>query len=105
MKIFLRNAETVAGYHSSSAHKATKGYTSSKTMQPKCIPPHSDEASRYRLQSHSRFDRDKHYHSKIPINSKNRTEGYNGGLKYVDDELENLTEDNGEEVVEEEGTG
>lgn len=95
----------MAGYHSSPTHKAPKGYASSKTMQPKCIPPHSDEASRYRLQSHSKFDRDKHCHSKIPSNSKNRTEGYNGELEYLDDELENLTLDNGEEVVEEEGTG
>ncbi|XP_031845701.1 uncharacterized protein LOC116432665 [Nomia melanderi] len=96
-----RNAETVAGYHSSSTYKAPKGYTSSKTTQLKCIPPRSGELPRHGLQSHSKFDRDKHYHSKIPAKSKNRYEGYTGELKYVDDEV---TEDNGEEIVEEEGT-
>lgn len=94
-------------YASATSYKPQKGYAGPSPTYSKYPSPHSPEMSHHGLQSHSKLCRDKHYPPNFSTARKNRYGeefGDSEKLKYVDEKLENLTDENGEEEAEEEGT-
>ncbi|XP_033332824.2 uncharacterized protein LOC117224181 [Megalopta genalis] len=99
-----RTPEAVTScYSSSTSYKP--GYVCSKPLHTKCVRPHSSDAAHDGHPTHAKLDKGKHYPSNVPNKGKIRYEDElinNEKFKYVDDELENMTEDNVEYADEEE---
>ncbi|XP_076231016.1 uncharacterized protein LOC143177113 [Calliopsis andreniformis] len=103
-----RNPETVTSYYScSTSYKPTKSYVCPDSIYSKYTSSHDPDPSHCNPQSHSKSGKDKYYLSNYSIARKNRYDedlGDNEKLKYIKEELENFTEDNGEADAEEEVT-